>query len=60
MENLRHLRIRNDVSECPDSFKVFEELVRYYYGCGYTEKVTNKLVTFLFVIAQLILKTGRI
>lgn len=42
MENHLHLRIRNDISEYPDSFQIFQESVRYYSGCGYITDLSTR------------------
>ncbi len=39
--------IRNNVSKCPNPLQIFQEFVRYYSGCGYTEKA-GEFAGFLF------------
>ena len=35
--NEEYMDLEYNIPQVPDSFQVFEELVRYYSGCGYTE-----------------------
>ena len=38
----------NNIFECPNPLQVFEKLIRYYSGCGYTESQAMKPGFFVF------------
>ena len=48
--------IRNNVSKCPNPLQIFQELVRYYSGCGYKIRLTHHAPAFFRTLCCLFIE----